>query len=273
MTAAGRPDRVPDVTLERYRLGELPADEAARVAARLATDATLQARLASLERSDRLIEREHPAGWLADRVRARLDAGGGAAPARKPSRLGAWAVPATLAAAVTVALVLMPRALWSPSSETPGARPATGERLKGLKPSLTLFRKTPGGSETLADGAIAQPGDVIRLGYQAAGRAFGVILSIDGRGVVTVHLPAGGDRAAALRAGSSLLLDSAYELDDAPRWECFYFVTADRPFDVAPVVEAAGRTARTARGARPPGPLLLPAGFDQFVISLEKRSS
>lgn len=273
MTAASGPDRVPDVTLERYHLGELPADEAARVAARLATDATLQERLASLERSDRLIEREHPAGWLADRVRARLDAGGRAAPARRPSRFRAWAVPVTLAAAFTVALVLIPRTLWSPSSETPGARPATGERIKGLKPSLTLFRKTPGGSETLADGATARQGDVIRVGYQAAGRAFGVILSIDGRGTVTVHLPTGGDRAAALRAGSPVLLDSAYELDDAPRWECFYFVTADRPFDVAMAVDAATRAARDTRGARPPRTLSLPAGFDQSVILLEKRSS
>jgi anti-sigma factor RsiW len=273
MTAASGPDRVPDVTLERYRLGELPADEAARVTARLATDATLRARLASLEQSDRLIGAQYPAGWLADRVRARLDACVHASRTRAPARLRTWAAPAALAAAVTVALVLLPRPLWWPASGTPGARPAAGDRVKGLRPTLTLFRRTPGGSETLADGAIAQPGDVIRLGYQAAGRAFGVILSIDGRGVVTVHLPAGGDRAAALRAGSAVLLDSAYELDDAPRWECFYFVTADRPFDVAPVVEAAGRTARTARGARPPGPLLLPAGFDQFVISLEKRSS
>ena len=40
-----------------------------------------------------------------------------------------------------------------------------------------------------------------------------------------------------------MLLDQAYELDDAPRWERFYFVTGDTPFAVAPIVDAARRAA------------------------------
>jgi hypothetical protein len=32
----------------------------------------------------------------------------------------------------------------------------------------------------------------VQLAYQAAGRHFGAIVSIDGRGVVTRHLPAAG---------------------------------------------------------------------------------
>ena len=47
----------------------------------------------------------------------------------------------------------------------------------------------------------------------------------------------------------TVLLDQAYELDDAPRWERFYFVTGDAPFEAAPVVQAARGPRRTRRHA------------------------
>ena len=46
------PDRVPDWVLERFLLGELPADRQARVAARLTRDEGLQGRLAALQASN-----------------------------------------------------------------------------------------------------------------------------------------------------------------------------------------------------------------------------
>jgi hypothetical protein len=38
-----------------------------------------------------------------------------------------------------------------------------------------------------------------------------------------------------------ILLDSSYELDDAPSWERFYLVRGNEPFDVAAVMRAARR--------------------------------
>jgi hypothetical protein len=156
-------------------------------------------------------------------------------------------------------------------SRTGGPRPdPTGERIKGLRPSLTMFRQTPQGSEALADGVVAREGDIVRLAYQAAGRSYGVILSIDGRGSVTVHLPATGREAARLRPGDKVLLDHAYELDDAPRWECFYFVTAQEPFDAQPVIEAAKREGALRR-ASPPAMLALSPGLEQSMFVLQKE--
>jgi hypothetical protein len=144
-------------------------------------------------------------------------------------------------------------------------------RIKGLDPQITLFRKSGSGSERLADGALARRGDVVRLGYQAAGRPYGAILSIDGRGVVTRHLPRQGERAVALRGGGTVLLDEAYELDDAPRRERFYFVTAVSAFDLAPLLEIARRAGGAPDG--PPPSLPLPSRFDQVTLSLEKGST
>jgi len=82
----------------------------------------------------------------------------------------------------------------------PGDGP--GDRVKGLEPTLLLFRKTPEGSEPLKDGAAARAGDLIRIGYRAAGQRWGVIVSVDGRGVVTRHLPR--ERARTLRVADGV---------------------------------------------------------------------
>jgi hypothetical protein len=148
------------------------------------------------------------------------------------------------------------------------AAPGVEERIKG-GPALAVYRKTAEGSETLASGDRVHPGDLIRLGYRAAGRAYGVILSIDGRGSVTLHLPAGGAQAAALDNHGTVLLDRAYELDDAPGWERFYLVTATAPFSTGGVLDAAKRAAGANPGS-PPAALTVPSGFEQAAFTLEK---
>ena len=67
---------VPDILLERYRLNELPNDEADRLAALLAHDSRLRERLAALEASDEAMSR----GGLPDRVEAGDSCGGGGRP-------------------------------------------------------------------------------------------------------------------------------------------------------------------------------------------------
>jgi len=261
---------VPDLVLERYRLGELPKDEMLALERRLDAEPELKERLRALERSDEEIRRRYPPAWLAEQIRSRQKATSKLArPAR--GRLVRWPVPVALAAAATLALALAPRLLSPPLPETsprPGVAPAvdSADRIKGLEPSLVLFRRTEAGSEALADGTVAQPGDVVRIGYRSAGRAFGVILSVDGRGFVTVHLPSRGSEAARLRAGETVLLDRSFELDDAPRFERFYLVTADRTFEIEPVVEAARRSVASAR----PEALPLTAPFEQATFLLRK---
>jgi anti-sigma factor RsiW len=257
----------PDVIVERYRLGELPEAEAARLEELLRVDETLRQRLVELEASDQEIRRRYPPEWLADRIRERLRAGSQPAPRPKPAWSWHWPVPAALAAAAVVLLVLAPRPFGPPS---PSAPPTSPDRIKGLDPSLALFRRTPEGSETLADGAVARPGDQIRIGYRAAGRAYGVIVSVDGRGAVSVHLAADDAQAASLRSGETVLLDRAFQLDDAPLWERFYFVAAERPFALAPIVAAVRAVApKRALDAAPRLPL--PSQYQQFVITLVKE--
>ena len=247
---------VPDIVLERYRLNELPEDERRPLMNRLDRDQELRDRLALLERSDE--ELCEPVERVRVSLRAKQPAPGGIALA--------WAVPAVAAMGV-IALAFLLR---------PGAPVASDDdRIKGGegsgRPSLALYRRTPEGSEQLADGDVVRAGDLVRVGYRAAGRRFGLIVSIDGAGTVTMHLPASGDRAIALKDDPIVLLDQAYELDDAPRWEEFFFVASETVFDAAPVVEAA-RDAASTKAPLPRTDLALPAALSQASFTLQKAS-
>ena len=242
------PPRVPDLLLERYRLGEMTPDEGAAFERRLHGDEELRQRLRALDASDEEIRRRYPAEVLGSQVRRRLEAGAKDAPRTAGARFFGlrWRTVAVLAGVLVLAVLVGPPLL--------GPDDDPGDRVKGLDPTLLLFRKTPEGSEPLKDGAAARAGDLIRIGYRAAGERWGVIVSVDGRGVVTQHLPRDGAQAARLSTESQALLDFAYELDDAPRWERFYFVAGSAPFDATPVIEAARGVA--APGAAGPPPVL-----------------
>src|SRR5690606_26378921 len=108
--------------------------------------------------------------------------------------------------------------------------------------------------------SLVRKGDVIQLRYHGGGHRYGVIASIDGAGVVTLHHPARDDApptATALSAESTSL-PHAYELDDAPRFERFFFITAAEPIDVRRSLDALRALARRDDSAT--APLELPAG-------------
>lgn len=241
---------IPDLVLERYRLNELPETSARAVEQMLAADPALRARLDALDTSDADIRARYaPLITIHDR--------------RAPSRRLVLRALAAVSVAATALLVFfaVPR---------PAANSGDGDRIKGTaatRPALAIYRRTPSGSERLADGDIVRPGDLLRVGYTSAGRAYGVILSIDGRGALTMHLPPNGAEAVSLAQGAATtLLDRSYELDDAPKVERFYFITSTRPFQVAPILAAA----RAAQGA--PDTLSLAPGLEQVTFAIQKEA-
>jgi hypothetical protein len=233
--------------IERYRLGELPAKDAARIDRQLGNDIELRARVAALNASDEALRED--VERIVSGLGRRLVAG--------PVRRTAWAAWLVAAAAATLVAVV---------ARTNAPAPATSadDRVKGNPsmgvPAIAVYRRTKDGSERLPDGSVAHAGDVIRLGYRAAGRPFGIIVSIDGVGNVTRHLPTTGDRAVRLENSAMVLLDQAYELDDAPQWERFYLVTGETAFDVGPVLQA------MQTGGTPP------QGLDQSIFTLRKEA-
>jgi hypothetical protein len=142
------------------------------------------------------------------------------------------------------------------------------ERIKG-DPLLRVHRQGASEPELLANHARARRGDVLQLSYVSGGRPYGVVVSMDGRGAVTLHHPATLTGSTALAPGEAVTLDHAYELDDAPDFERFLFVTSEAPLDVATVLEAARLLARQPSEART-RPLPLPDTLAQTSFTLEK---
>ncbi|HEX9399134.1 MAG TPA: ActD-like protein [Anaeromyxobacter sp.] len=253
---ANETDSVPGYLLELAAAGELDPDARRRV-----LDGAARARpgadpLAELARDDAATLARLPPERVAAEVVRR---------ARARPRRSRWLLVPALAATAAAALV----AVRLPRDGGTSAPEPDGVRVKGLSPHLVVHRRTPAGAERVAPGATVRPGDLVQLGYVAAGRPFGVIVSLDGGGAVTRHWPADGKAAGPLESGREVLLPESFRLDAAPGFERFIFVTSARPFDVGAILDATRALAsrRDAREARLP----LAPGFAEVDVVLSKE--
>lgn len=144
--------------------------------------------------------------------------------------------------------------------------PVAGSR--GLRPHLAVHLADVG---RLESGAAVAAGDVVQVSYVAAGNRYGVVVSIDGRGVVTLHHPPRVADVPRLRARGEVPLPYAFELDDAPAFERFFFVTAAAdPPETRVILEAARKLASAGLVAARTLPLPLPEELDQSSFLLRK---
>ncbi len=242
--------------LEQLMLGELPEPRASTLRQALAADRALAAEYEALAASNARLLALHPPRDVAAEVARRA-----AARPRAPRR--PWVPALGLAGVVAAALVIV---------AVPGRDPEPdGVRTKGLLPTLHVFRDREGQIEELQAGASARAGDRVQLRYVSAGAPWGVLLSIDGRGGVTLHHPLEVTADPKLEA-TPVTLSRALELDDAPQFERFLFVTCQARPDVGLVLAAARALGRTP-GARvdPLPPLAGCSGQTSFVVAKEAR--
>ncbi len=240
--------RVPDWLLERLAAGELPPAQERGLRERLA-QAQETERLSALAAANAEILAALPPERVVPEIERR--AARRASPSRAPRRL-AFSLAATCIAGLAVFLLVRGE---RGGVAVPGPD-GFGERIKG--DPLRIHRKTPAGSELVRDSDVVRPGDTLQLGYLAAGKRYGVIASVDGRGHVTLHLPESAGPAARLERQGARSLPHSFELDDSPGFERFVFVRSDGPFHTEEVTSA------LATG-RP-----LPATLSPFTITLTK---
>lgn len=291
--------RVPDWLLERVALDQIPPGHADELARRMAADPTAEARLAALRASNQEILTALPPAQVAAEVERRRRVADAAAASGR-SRTRAW-LPAmgAMAAAAVLALAFLPRDVRDAGhgDVVAGLAGAEDTRAKG-DPHLVIHRKRGDEVERLGRDASARAGDLLQIGYVAAGHTHGVILSIDGAGVVTLHHPIAPEADTALPAapiqgkpqaapvaapGKGLIeLAHAYELDDAPAYERFFFITPahasgapaaapEAAIDVALILDRAHALARNPAAARS-APLELPDSLQQWSFLLRKET-
>lgn len=247
----------PEWLVERLHAGDLSPEEAEAVRARLAAEGG-SGRLDELRRDDAASRIAHPAAPALEEIRRRA----GVRPPR-PRRAHLLLAPALTAVAAAALVLALPHRTGRELGAEDGPEVT---REKGLDARLQVYRQDQ--PDPLRSGDVARAGDVLQLAYVSAGAAYGAVVSVDGRGGVTLHWPEGGGSAAALRAGGAVPLAHAYQLDDAPRFERFFLVTGERPFQAGVVVEAARKLAASGRAES--GVLVLPGGLEQKAFTIRK---
>jgi hypothetical protein len=260
---------LPDWLVERAALDEVPPASRDRI--ERADPRELADRIAQVHEHNASELASHPPGPAVAQIEARLaTATRQRAERRRARRRGALGVATSATAALVVIWLVADR---SSSIERSGARRDVSEdevtRVKG-HPRLAAFRQVGDQAESLEQDAVVRAGDLIQLRYNAGNQHYGVIASVDGAGVVTLHFPPSEDappQATAMSPDTNTL-PHAYALDDAPRFERFFFITANGPIDIQDSLAALRAFARRADSAT--AALELPTGLRQWSLRLRK---
>ncbi|HEX9902376.1 MAG TPA: hypothetical protein VGB72_05895 [Acidobacteriota bacterium] len=254
--------------LERFLLGELPARRMAEIRASLLTDPELARKIDELRRSDQDILAHYPPEAILPGARRQAERREQRQPSDSRGRPSFWrhvlySAPILATAAVLLLVVLSDR---TPS----GIRIKGPEGLDPAKTQLLIYKKTNTGNVILKDGDTVRAGDLLQLAYVPAGKKYGMILSIDGNGVVTPHYPPDGKGFSRLKQEATVLLPNSYELDQAPEFERFFFITSTSDIKTQDILDKARTLGRSLQAART-SPLDLPGNsFSQFSILLRK---
>jgi len=270
--------RVNALVMEKYLLGELSGEKAAEIEAAVARDPGLKKALEEMERSGRDFLSRFPAERIVpailDRHRRETSRLRAARASRPRKRLLLLAPAAAATAALALLLILRP---WDRKGiDVTGLDTSTDTTIiKGIpavdlnKTQLLVFRRLGDRAELLESGQTAAEGDLLQLVYVSAAEPYGLILSLDGRGRVTRHFPLALGQPGRLDLKAKVILPVAIELDDAPLFERFFFVTSHRPIDEDDILRRAIELAADA-GRAVREDLALPKGLNQTSLIIHK---
>jgi hypothetical protein len=270
-------EKIPQLYLEQALLDELLEEKK-----HLLQDEVFVAEVKKLEASNREILMKYDPSDISEKILDRLELEGSDEESEKqtvirPSWFSQHRLGIILAAAALVIFAGTSPFLFRKAPEIDSVAPGTEiTRIKGLDFKISLYRKSGESVEELIDGAEARESDLIQISYNAAGKSFGAIFSIDGRGVVSLHFPDSEKGSLVLERDGEVALDFSYRLDDAPDFERFFFVTSDRTFDLNTVMKAARTLSdKLVKGAQKPveGTLDLPEGLEYTSMILKKEVS
>ena len=234
---------IPDWKLERYLTGDLPDSEMREIREMETTDEIFAGRVKMMREDNRAILKKMPFERLSERLDAMpVRSGNGS------NRVGngvsftlvKFATAAALVLAVVSVVLFSQREVVSPATDGGAqvmdvamvdSQDEGDTRIKGLEARIEVWKKTADSAVQMSNLDEAREGDEIQLRYSVPEKCFGMLLSMDGNGTVTMHM-AEGNKAIALEPGKMTTLPFAYKLDNAPKFEAFYLLTSRDTFSV-----------------------------------------
>jgi len=266
-------------TLERYRLGELSPEDTQMVINALATNEELNIQIKDMEESDRELKSLYPAEYFGLNKNTREFT---VVKSTRPTAHSRTAFVIGLAALLAIGIIVpvlflllrdnsgragnITQSELSPAS---GIAVTAADRPKGIlnvDASLSVYLK--GREIPLNDQAILTKGNTVQLAYTAPAGSeyYGMIFSIDGRSVVTMHYPYRSGQTSLLTSGRHTFLREAYTLDDAPYYEVFIMVLSDNELDARVVLGKARELAANITPAAEAIEEKSKAAFENFQV-------
>lgn len=271
-------NKVPDWLVERFLLGELPESKMKELEAELKVNADFREKIEQIKASNEEILNEYPYERMVPEIKDRLNAeksGKGYSIQAQKTGYKRWLIAAPAIITVLVMIVIF-LPVFKSNNEFPyrNIDPDTtrvkGDDVREVEgPHLLIFRKTDGSAELLKGESIIKAKDLLQIAYVNNRDSYGIILSIDGNKVVTLHYPEDINSVPVLKKKEKVLLKSSYELDDAPGFERFFFISSEQKLDVGTIIKKAEEFAQDGRIARK-GKMMLPDGINQYALLLIK---
>jgi hypothetical protein len=261
-------ESISEYYLERYVLGELPEEEKEEISRLASNNPELQAAINEIKASNQEILEFYPPHTIKAILMAQ-----NSETSKKPPSLK-FILTISSAAALLFLILNLPLKRQE-SNELYSNSEKEVTLVKGIarvdlsQTQLLVYRKLQDQVELLKDGEKAQAGDLLQLAYVSAEGTYGMIFSIDGRGFITLHFPEYNGESTKLEFHKQFLLSNAIELDDAPGFERFFFLTSDYPFNVNSILKEAQNMAEDLEKIQTQD-LHLSENFNQYSILILK---
>ena len=227
-------NKISDFKLERYLLGELPEKEMRELQERELSDEIFAARVREMREQGKRFLAENPFAALDDKLDAIEDSKSSVN--GQPNVLWLKVAAALVIALGIFSVVVLNRDVatydnHSASMEVAMADADNGTRIKGMQATLEVWKKTGDSAVQMVNLGNAYEGDEIQLRYRVPQKCFGMLISMDGNGTITMHMGEG-DKAIELEPGKMTTLPFAYKLDNAPKFEKFFLLTSEKSFEI-----------------------------------------
>jgi hypothetical protein len=258
--------------LEKYLLKELPDHQISEIETLLNNDLNLKQRLADLEKSNQEILKKYPAQEISKQIiNLKNFYQAKETKVKKSSHnYKKYLVPSLGFSAIVFTLFFV--FMFEHRNLITDNDPLEINQIKGDEAKLFIYRKVGDKVSLLTNGAKTKENDLLQIAYQSIKNKHGMIFSIDGRGTITLQYPKTIYSSTKLKSTKREALPSSYQLDDAPDFEIFYFVTSEYPIDKEAVLEKAKDFAQKIENVSTK-PLPLNKELEQVSFKLIKESS
>lgn len=262
--------RIKTWELERYLLGELPPSRIKEITKLAQENPDIRKEIERLKHANAEILKQHPPETMLPEILKQYEKN------RYQTRIREKSSPFTLkrllyATPVIASAVILIFVVFFNNGTSPDFTRIKGEEsLDFTKTQIIIYKKNNNVIELLKNGDQVSPGNLLQLAYIPARKTHGVIFSIDGNGIVTLHHPESKSDSSILKQEKKILLSSAYELDNAPDFERFFFITATEEIEVQSILAKAETLALSPASAKTSN-LELPESYNQFSILLKKE--